>query len=74
MDKQCRVLVTVRGGKTLKVEDLDADLITVINRTADRLGNVLSRELQRRRDRKGGPSAGQPLEEVEVAEAAEEEN
>jgi putative sigma-54 modulation protein len=53
IDKQCRVLVTLKGGKTLKIEDIDADLTAAINRAADRLGQALSREVDRRRDRKG---------------------
>jgi len=63
VDKQCRVLVTLRGGKTLKIEDLDADLISVINRSADRIGHAVSREMDRRRERKGSTSMGEAPEE-----------
>lgn len=62
VDKQCRVLVGLRGGKMIKVEDLDADLVTVINRTADRVSQAVGRELERRRKRKGGTSAGTVIE------------
>jgi putative sigma-54 modulation protein len=53
VDKQCRILVNIKGGKTIKVEDLDADMIAAVNRAADRLGQVVSREIDRRREKKG---------------------
>ncbi|HEY4761090.1 MAG TPA: ribosome-associated translation inhibitor RaiA [Thermoguttaceae bacterium] len=53
IDKQCRILVSFKGGKTIKVQDLDANMIAAINRTADRLGHVVSREVDRRREKKG---------------------
>jgi putative sigma-54 modulation protein len=53
IDKQCRVLVTLKGGKTLKIEDVDADLTAAINRAAGRLGQVVSREVEKRREKKG---------------------
>lgn len=65
VDKQCRILVSLRGGKHIKIEDIDADLVSVINRVADRVSQVVARELERKRDRKGGPSAGTAIEERE---------
>jgi ribosome-associated translation inhibitor RaiA len=53
IDKQCRILVNIKGGKTIKVEDLDVDMIAAVNRAADRLGQVVSREVDRRREKKG---------------------
>jgi ribosome hibernation promoting factor len=53
IDKQCRILVGIKGGKTIKIEDLDGDLIAAVNRAADRLGQVVSREIDRRREKKG---------------------
>jgi ribosomal subunit interface protein len=53
IDKQCRVLVNLKGGKTLKVEDLDADIGIAINRAADRVGQVVGREVDKRREKKG---------------------
>jgi ribosomal subunit interface protein len=53
VDKQCRILVNIKGGKTIKVEDLDVDMIAAVNRAADRLGQVVSREVDRRREKKG---------------------
>ncbi|RMF96963.1 MAG: HPF/RaiA family ribosome-associated protein [Planctomycetota bacterium] len=62
VDKHCRVLVSLRGGKVIKIEDLDADLVTVINRTADRVSQAVGRELDRRKHRKGGMPAAGPVE------------
>ncbi len=53
IDKKCRILVNIKGGKTIKIEDLDADLISAINRAADRVGQVVGREIDRRREKKG---------------------
>jgi putative sigma-54 modulation protein len=53
IDKQCRILVNFKGGKTIKIQDLDADMIVAINRAADRLGQAVAREVDRRRDKKG---------------------
>ncbi len=53
IDKQCRILVGLKGGKTIKVQDLDANLTAAINRAADRVGQAVSREVDRRRDKKG---------------------
>ena len=53
VDKQCRILVGMKGGKTIKVQDLDADLTAAINRAADRVGHAVSREVDRRREKKG---------------------
>lgn len=58
VDKECRVLVSLKGGKLIKIEDRDADLVTVINRAADRLSQVVGRELEKRRERKGVTPAG----------------
>jgi len=52
IDKQCRILVSIKGGKTIKVEDIDVDMISVVNRAADRVGQVVGREVDRRREKK----------------------
>jgi putative sigma-54 modulation protein len=52
IDKQCRILVGIKGGKTIKVQDLDANLIAAVNRAADRVGHVVGREVDRRRNKK----------------------
>ncbi|MGB4728464.1 MAG: HPF/RaiA family ribosome-associated protein [Thermogutta sp.] len=65
VDKQCRILASLRGGKHIKIEDQDADLITVINRAADRLSQVVAREIDRKRDRKG---LGSPETMIEGSE------
>lgn len=51
-DKQCRIAAQVRGGRTIHLEDTDADLIEVIDRATDRVKQTLGRELERRRTRK----------------------
>jgi putative sigma-54 modulation protein len=53
VDKQCRILVNIKGGKTIKVEDADTDMISAVNRAADRVGQVVSREVDRRREKQG---------------------
>jgi putative sigma-54 modulation protein len=53
IDKQCRVLVNIKGGKTLKIEDVDTDITIAVNRAADRVGQVVSREVDKRREKKG---------------------
>lgn len=65
VDKVCRILVSLRGGKFVKIEDQDADLISVINRASDRLSQVVARELEKKKkQRKGTASAGQIPEET----------
>lgn len=60
VDKQCRIIVSLRGGKTVKIEDLAPDLIPVIDRATDRAGHAVSRELAKVRDRKAKPARGEP--------------
>jgi ribosome-associated translation inhibitor RaiA len=50
VDKHCRVLVNLKTGKTLKVEDTDAQMIVAVNRAADRISHAVSREVERKRD------------------------
>ncbi len=49
IDKSCRVLVNLRSGKTIKVEDVDAELMAAVARAADRLSNAVGREIERKR-------------------------
>ena len=51
-DKQCRILVTLPGGITVKVEDVDVDMASAVGRAADRVSNAVTRRIERRRDRK----------------------
>jgi putative sigma-54 modulation protein len=53
IDKQCRILVSLRRGSPVKVEDLDVDLASAVGRAADRAGNAVARRVERRRQRKG---------------------
>lgn len=64
IDKVCRILVSLRGGKFVKIEDQDADLVSAINRAADRLSQVVARELEKKKQRKGAAPAGGVPEET----------
>ena len=57
-DKQCRIAARLRVGKTICVEDTDADLIRAIDRAADRVQHTLAQEMERRRSRKRRPDSG----------------
>ena len=53
MDKRCRIVVRlVRAGQVF-VEDTDNDLGAVVDRATDRVGQSVSRELERRHNRGG---------------------
>ena len=54
VDKQCRILVSLRRASPVKVEDLDFDLASAVGRAADRAGNAVARRIERRRHHKGG--------------------
>ena len=47
VDKQCRVLVTLTHGPAAVVEDLDADLPTLIDRVLARAGRVAAKRIER---------------------------
>ena len=47
IDKQCRILVTLPGGKVIKVEELDAEVTAAVDRAADRIGHAVRREIDR---------------------------
>ena len=53
VDKQCRILVSLRRGTPVKVEDMDVDLASAVGRAADRAGNAVARRVERRRQHKG---------------------
>lgn len=50
IDKLCRVLVNLRSGKVIKVEDMDAEVMAAVSRAADRLSNAVGREIERKRE------------------------
>jgi hypothetical protein len=54
IDKLCRILVRVRGLQHVVVEDRDANLVPLIDRTANRMGQVVRRELGRSLSRRQG--------------------
>ncbi len=47
VDKQCRVMVTLTHGPAAVVEDLDADLPTLIDRALARAGRVAAKRIER---------------------------
>jgi len=50
-DKQCRIVVTLPGGITVKVEDVDVDMASAVGRAADRVATAVTRRIERRRER-----------------------
>ena len=52
IDKECQLLVYLRGGHLVKVADVDGDFAAVVSRAADRAGHAVARQLDRLRDRK----------------------
>jgi ribosome-associated translation inhibitor RaiA len=54
IDKLCRILLRVRGLQDIVVEDRDAQLYPLIDRTINRMGQVVRRELGRWLSRRQG--------------------
>ena len=50
VDKQCQIDVALRPSGNVIVDDIDADLCTVVDRAAERVARAVHRDLQRRRD------------------------
>jgi len=50
VDKQCKIDIALRPSGNVLVEDIDADLLAVVDRAADRAARAVERDLQRRRD------------------------
>ena len=55
VDKQCRVLVTLTHGPAAVVEDLDADLPTLIDRAIARAGRVTAKRVERETRQRAAP-------------------
>ena len=49
-DKLCRIQIPVAGGKTVVVEEVQADLYIAIDRAIERAARALTRKLQRSRE------------------------
>jgi ribosomal subunit interface protein len=49
VDMSCRIVVRLRPGGAVRVEERDEDLYSAIDRAADRVGRAVRRELGRRR-------------------------
>lgn len=54
LDKQIRLIVTLRAGSPVIIEDLDAEWEVVFSRAAERAGQAVGRHLPR--SKKGGTS------------------
>lgn len=57
VDKRCRIVAKVTGVGRLVVQDDDAEVLPLIDRTADRLGRLIQRKLEFVRTRGGRQSA-----------------
>ena len=51
VDKRCRLVASVTGVGRLVVQDDDAEVLPLIDRTADRLGRLVQRKLELLRTR-----------------------
>jgi len=51
MDKECRIAVELRSGGTVRVAQIDSDLLAAVNVATDRASHTVSRRLGRRRNR-----------------------
>lgn len=51
VDKQCKVVVPLRRGKSIVMEDRDSNWPALFDRISERLGYNVSKELERRRGR-----------------------
>jgi len=49
VDKQCKVIVPLRGGKSIVMEDRDSNWLALFDRVAERLGYNVSKQIARRR-------------------------
>ena len=57
VDKRCRLVVALAPRGELIIEDEDADVRTLLDRSADRAGRAVERRLARRRARRFGAMA-----------------
>jgi len=57
VDKRCRLVANVTGVGRLVVQDDDAEVLPLIDRTAERLGRLVQRKLELLRTRGGRRSA-----------------
>ena len=60
VDKQCRVLVSLTHGPAAVVEDLDADLPTLIDRALARAGRVAAKRVEREIRQRAEPRSAFP--------------
>ena len=51
VDKQCKVIIPMRRGKSIVMEDRDSNWLALFDRIAERIGYNVSKQLERRRSR-----------------------
>jgi putative sigma-54 modulation protein len=49
IDKQCKVIIPLRRGKSIVMEDRDSNWLALFDRIAERVGYNVSKEIDRRR-------------------------
>ena len=50
IDKLCRIQIPIAGGKSIVIEEIQADLYIAIDRAVERAGRSLARKLERNRE------------------------
>ena len=60
IDKSCRMTARLTSGGRIHVQDVGGSLDALIDRSADRLGHSVSRELGRRRERSPRKGSARP--------------
>ena len=49
VDKVCRIQIPVAGGKPVVIEEIQADMVTAIDRAIERAARTISRRIERSR-------------------------
>lgn len=47
VDKGCRITVCLRGNSSIRIEQVDEDILSAINTASDRIGRLVARRLDR---------------------------
>jgi ribosome-associated translation inhibitor RaiA len=50
VDKQCKVVVPIKRGRSIVMQDRDSNWLALFDRVAERLGYNVSKQIARRRD------------------------
>jgi ribosome-associated translation inhibitor RaiA len=62
VDKQCKVIIPLRRGKSIVMEDRDSNWLALFDRIAERIGYNVSKEFERLRSRQHGQHEREELE------------